>query len=432
MGDRANCRVALVSMHTSPVDTPGRGDAGGMNVYLEAISRHLVTQGCTVELLTRRTEKDQPDAVPLASGATLRHLDAGPPDTLPKVRLAQVVQQFTANVIALPRYDVVHSHYWLSGVAGLAIARAGGAPHVLNLHTVAALKNATLAPGDEPEPEFRVNWEADLVRSSALTIAATHAEARAITSGYDADPDRIAVIPPGVDRELFHPDPPASDRVAPRWCHEIEPPALRAVLQRGGYLMMAARTQPLKGHDVAIEALAALDPAVRRPLVLVGDASPGHQAFRIDLAARISRLGLDGQVWFLPAQPRDRTADLLRGAALLLAPSRSETFGLVTLEAAASGTPTVASRVNGLAEAVGDNVSGVLVDGFAAPVWAAVIGSLLSDAGRLRALGASARRYSERFDWEHVAAELAGHYRRLAAGHGVTSGPPPFRSERPA
>lgn len=405
-------------MHTSPVDTPGRGDAGGMNVYLEAISRHLVTQGCTVELLTRRTDPDQPDAVKLSSGATLRHLTAGPPDTMPKERLGQVVEQFTANVIALPRYDIVHSHYWLSGVAGLAIARASAAPHVLNLHTVAALKNATLPPGDEPEPEFRVNWEADLVRSSALTVAATRAEAHAIRTGYAADPDRITVVPPGVDRLLFRPDRPAPD-----WLSGIEPPSLRRVLARGGYLMMAARTQPLKGHDLAIEALAALDPAARPPLVLVGDASPGHAAFRAELAGRIDRLGLGESVWFLPAQRRERTADLLRSAALLLAPSHSETFGLVTLEAAASGTPTIASRVNGLAEAVGDGISGLLVDGFVPADWANVIGGVLADPVRLAALGRSARQYSSRFDWENVAATLAGHYRRLAGGGPAGAGP---------
>lgn len=405
-----HCRIALVSMHTSPIDTPGSGDAGGMNVYLAAVSGRLVARGLEVDLLTRRTSPDQPNSVLLPNGARLRYLTAGPPDTLPKAELASVVDEFSDELASLDRYHIVHSHYWLSGVAGLALARASGAPHVLNLHTVAAMKNAALAAGDAPEPEFRLRWEADLVRASTLTIAATTAEAQAIRQSYGARPEQLAVIPPGVDRELFRPDgAPAG------WFSALQPAGLRAAVTSGGYLMMAARVQPLKGHDLAIRALAAM-PAVGRPaLILVGDPSPGHEQYRGELDRLADRLGLAGQVWFLPAQSRERLADLLRGAALLLAPSHSETFGLVTLEAAASGTPTVASAVNGLAEAVSDGVSGRLIAGFDADEWASTIGGLLSRPESLVALGVSAQTYAARFDWSVVAAELAGHYRRLAA-----------------
>ncbi|WP_029136129.1 glycosyltransferase [Nakamurella lactea] len=409
----AGLRIALVSMHTSPLDNPGSGDAGGMNVYLEAVSRHLVAEGLEIDLLTRRTAPDQPDSVLLPSGARLRYLAAGPPDTVPKSALRHFVDEFSQNVADLGHYDVVHSHYWLSGVAGLAVAEASGAPHVLNLHTVAAMKNAALAPGDAPEPPLRLNWERDLVRASALIVAATAAEADSIHRDYGAADDRIAVIPPGVDREIFRPD-----GAAPNWSSEL--PGLadgaRRAIEHGGYLMMGARTQPLKGHDLAVRALAAL-PADRL-LVLVGDVSPGQDAFRAELDRLIGQLGLADRVVFLPAQPRKRLADLLRGAALLLGPSHSETFGLITLEAAACGTPTIASKVNGLAEAVGDGVSGVLVPSFDPQVWAAVISELLADPQRLAALSASAQHYASRFDWAAVAGRLAGHYRRLAASRG--------------
>lgn len=416
-GSTALCRIALVSMHTSPVAAPGSGDAGGMNVYLEAVSRHLVAQGLSVDLLTRRTDPDQPYELTLPSGARLRHLTAGPPDTVPKADLGRFVEEFSEGLAELEPYDVVHSHYWLSGVAGLALASASGAPHVLNLHTVAAMKNAALPAGDSPEPEYRLRWEGDLVRASVMTVAATSAEAQAIRSDYGADPDRLTVIPPGVDRELFRPDAPAAG-----WLRNLQPPALRSVLTAGGYLMMAARTQPLKGHDLAIRALGAMDPVTRPPLVIVGDVSPGNQQYRAELEELVHLLGLDGEVWFLPAQPRDRLADLLRGAALLLAPSHSETFGLVTLEAAASGTPTVASRVNGLAEAVSEGVSGVLVSGFDAQMWAMTIDDLLSRPKVLAGMGVSATQYAAGFDWGMVAATLARLYRELAAQ--VSAGTP--------
>jgi len=397
-------------MHTSPIATPGSGDAGGMNVYLEAVSRHLVAEGLSVDLLTRRTDPEQPDSVRLSSGAVLRYLTAGPSDAVPKAELGRFVEEFSHELTDLEPYDVVHSHYWLSGVAGLALARASDAPHVLNLHTVAAMKNAALAPGDAPEPEYRLRWERDLVRASALTIAATSAEAQAVCSHYGAEPDQLTVIPPGVDRELFRPDAPA-----PNWLHTLRPAGLRAAVASGGYLMMAARTQPLKGHDLAIRALATMDPGTRPPLVMVGDVSPGQDEYRSELDALVRRRGLEGEVWFLPAQPRERLADLLRGAVLLLAPSHSETFGLITLEAAASGTPTFASRVDGLAEAVSDGVSGILVSSFDPEIWAAAIGELLVRPESLAAMALSARRYASHFDWAVVAATLAGHYRRLSA-----------------
>lgn len=272
------------------------------------------------------------------------------------------------------------------------------------------MKNAALAPGDAAEPEYRLRWERDLVRASALTVAATTAEAQAIRRHYGAEPDQLTVIPPGVDRVLFRPDAPA-----PNWLPILLPAGLPAAVAPGGFLMMAARTQPLKGHDLAIRALAAMDPTTRPPLIMVGDVSPGQDGYRAELDALVRQLGLQEQVWFLPAQPRERLADLLRRAVLLLAPSHSETFGLITLEAASSGTPTVASRVDGLAEAVSDGVSGILVPSFSPEIWAAAIGKLLMNPERLATMALSARRYAARFDWAVVAATLAGHYRQLSA-----------------
>lgn len=393
-------------MHTSPTARPGAGDAGGMNVYLASVAGPLVAQGLDVDLLTRRVHPDEPRMEDLASGARLVRVEAGPLEALAKGRLARHVGEFAEGMAHIADYDLVHSHYWLSGVAGLAVARALEVPHVLSLHTVAALKNATLPHGDAPEPAHRVRWERDLARASALTVAATRAEATAIETFYGIGPDAVDVITPGVDHGLFRPDG-ALPGGRPGDLLRSRP---------SGYLLMVGRTQPLKGQDLAIEALAAMDPATRPPLVLAGDTSPGHEAYRAHLQDLVRDLGLVDDVDFEPAVTRAELARLLRGAALLLVPSHSETFGLVSLEAAASGLPVVAARVGGLAEAVSDGVSGVLVDGFDPHVWAGTVARLLGDADALAAMRAGARAYAVTFSWQAVAERLAADYRTLLPG----------------
>ncbi|CCH79723.1 putative Glycosyltransferase [Nostocoides japonicum T1-X7] len=395
-------RLALVSMHTSPTDTPGTGDAGGMNVYLASVAGPLVAEGFSVDLVTRRVGPEQPAVEELPSGARLVRIEAGPPEDLSKGRLEHHVEEFAAGLADVAAYDLVHSHYWLSGVAGLAVARALGVPHVLSLHTVAALKNATLAPGDEPEPHRRLRWERDLARASAATVAATRAEARAICEYYGIDPAEVDVVTPGVDHAVFTPSGPGPTGAAGDLLAQGRP-----------YLLVAARMQPLKGQDVAVEALARLDPVTRPALVLTGEASPGHEAYRERVLRRVRELGLTQDVVTVSAVPRPELAALFRGATLLLVPSRSETFGLVTVEAAASGLPTVAARVGGLAEAVSDGVSGILVDGHDPGAWAAAIEDLLADPVRYAALSATALGYAAEFSWTAVAARLAARYRSL-------------------
>lgn len=395
-----------------------------MNVHLLAISAALVSLGWEVDVLTRRVASGQQEIRPLPGGARLIAIPAGPAGPVAKADLATLAEEFAGAASDLARrhrYRVVHSHYWLSGVAGLEIARAAQAPHVLNLHTVAAMKNASLAPGDAPESTERLRQEADLVRGSAMTITGTRAEARTIETAYGADPRRLRVIPPGVDLQLF--SPARSGAVVAELADDPSIPAATLdVLRRGGHLAMVARVQPLKGHDIAVAALAALPPERRPPLVLAGDTSPGHDDFRARLRSLVIDAGLEDLVHFLPAVSRRATADLLAGASLLLAPSRSETFGLITLEAAACGTPVIASRVDGLAEAVADGRSGELVDGFDPADWTARIDDLLTDPARLRALGESAREHAEQFGWERVAAATAAAYQEAGTHAGGLDG----------
>jgi D-inositol-3-phosphate glycosyltransferase len=399
-------RVALVSLHTSPLAAPGEGDAGGMNVYLLSLAEALAARGVDVELITRADAPDAPRALHTPGGVPVRFIEAGPRASVAKHDLLPLAAEFGAELARLPRFDVIHSSYWLSGVAALPVAEAMGIPHLISLQTVAAVKNAHLAPGDAPEPPERLRAEAELVHGSALAITLTEAERAAIIEAYDADASRIVVVTPGVDTTLFHPAA-AFHRQAPPGPKEDARPTL----------LVLARIQPLKGVELAIQSLLAI-PAARRPrLVIAGGTSPGHDAYASELRTHVARAGLGDEVTFLPPQSRPAAAELMRTASLVLVPSHSETFGLVALEAAASGTPVIAGRTTGLTESVVDGVTGVLVEGRDPDAWARAIDGLLSDRARLATLGASAAAYGRALTWERTARHLSSLYEQ-ALVHG--------------
>ncbi|MCS5717418.1 glycosyltransferase [Herbiconiux sp. CPCC 205763] len=412
-------RIALVSLHTSPLATAGSGDAGGMNVYLVGLAGALRARGYDVELLTRDAGDGRADAH-TDDGVPVRFLRAGPRASVPKSELSALTGEFGRAMAELPPFDLVHSHYWLSGAAALPVARAQRAPHVLSLHTVAALKNEQLAPGDVPEPAVRLRAEAALVHDSDLTIAATQAERAAILRATAAAPGRVAVVAPGVDTHLFHPAAPPyrltrsrNDGDSARLTTPTESqPALGADLRRFARptVLVLARIQPLKGVDLAIRAIGAI-PHGRRPrLIVAGGTSPGHEAYTSGLHGLVTALALHDDVSFLPAQSREAAAGLLREATLLLIPSHSETYGLVALEAAASGTPVIAAATGGLVESVHDGVSGLLIDHRSPDVWGRVIDELLHDPTRLAALRAGALRHGRTHSWPHTAEHLAAFY----------------------
>ncbi|NQX34842.1 glycosyltransferase [Herbiconiux sp. VKM Ac-2851] len=379
-------RIALVSLHTSPLDAPGTGDAGGMNVVVVGLADALTAAGHEVELLTRARSAAETEGR-TAGGTLVRFLEAGPRASVAKGELPAHLGEFGRRMRELEPFDLVHSHYWLSGAAALPVAQEWGVPHVQSLHTVAALKNAHLAPGDSPEPASRVAAERMLVHASELTLALSAAERAAVLDAYAPPGERVRLLAPGADTSLFHPGTAA--------------PAARPAL------LVLARIQPLKGVDLAVEALALL-PAPRPRLVIAGGTSPGHDDYAATLRRRVHELGLDDDVTFLPAQTRFEAAELLREATLLLVPSFSETFGLVALEAAASGTPVVTTGAGGLAESVVDGVSGVHVGSRRPEDWASALGRLLSDDVRLGRLGATALQHGRARDWEAAATELLG------------------------
>jgi D-inositol-3-phosphate glycosyltransferase len=397
--------ICFVSLHTSPATLPGSGDAGGMNVVERSQAQALAELGHRVELVTRRSHPDDPDEVELLPGVVLRHLPAGPPTPLAKSAIDDHIEEFSAGLARLGAYDLYHSHHWMSGVAALPVAAARGVPHIQSYHSVAALPGSPLSAGEPPESPRRVAGEALVARQSQAVIAISAAEARTVIERCGAEAERVTIISPGVDQELFRPLLAAEQRWS--WAG-----AGGAGWPRG-YVLFAARLQPLKAPDLAIRALAGVEPALRPQLVVAGDTSADFATYEDDLLALVTELGLDGQVTFVGPQPRPELARLMRGARVVLVPSHSETFGLVALEAAASGTPVIAASAGGLREAVAHGVTGQLMDSRQPEDWARALTRLLTEPGLLERMGTVSRVHARRFDWRWTGQRLVAVYRRL-------------------
>jgi D-inositol-3-phosphate glycosyltransferase len=404
----------MVSFHTSPAALAGKGDAGGMNVYIREMGAAIAALGVAVDLYTRTAGPGAPSES-LEPGLTLNRLPAGPARPLPKEELADLAGQFAAALAQAPRPNLVHSHYWLSGLAGLPAARAWGVPHVQSLHTVAALKNRLLAPGDTPEPPQRLAAERRLVAASDLVLAASAAERDAIEADIEADDagarhspagaTPIRVVAPGVDTSRFHPGPgpdPAS----------LPPAARRAA----GYLMMVGRVQPLKGQDLAVEALARIPAAIRPALIVTGAPSEAHLDYAAAVQDRVRQLGLDRDVVFLGPQQPDRLAALLRGGRAALMPSRSETYGMVAVEAAASGLPVIAAATTGLRHSVADGVSGLHVEGRDPRDWSDAIVRLATDRQLAARLARRGAQWARGRTWERAGRRLLEAYCAAVTG----------------
>ena len=390
------------------MDAPGAGDAGGMNVVEHHEALALAALGHQVDLVTRRSSDEQPDAVGLARGVTLHHLTAGPARRLAKSATDQYIPQFRAALgelggrLAGPAVDLVHSHHWMSGVAALPLARQWGVPHVQSYHSVAAAPGAQLSDGEPAETPARVPGEALLARESDLLVAISAAEARIVVERCGADPDRVSIVPPGVDLTLFH---PLSDHPAPGWTTTVP-------LDRP-FAVVAGRLQPLKAPDLAIRALAHVPEEIRPALVVAGAASADFADYEQHLHRTADDLGLGPVVHMVGPQSRTELAWLFQHATLTLVPSHSETFGLVALESAACGTPVVAAASGGLREAVVHGETGQLMDSRQPEDWGLAITKLLTRPAALGWMGTVARVHARRFTWTATVNELLHLYGQL-------------------
>jgi D-inositol-3-phosphate glycosyltransferase len=427
-------RVAMLSVHTSPLDQPGTGDAGGMNVYVLELSRALARRGAEVEIYTRATSSAQPKVVDAEPGVRVVHVAAGPFEGLDKHDLPGQLCAFTAGVLRAEAhrpagwYDVVHSHYWLSGEVGWLAADRWDVPLVHTMHTIAQVKNAALAPGDTPEPRGRVIGEEQVVAEADALVASTREEADDLVRYCGADPDTVHVVAPGVDLDVFSPGD-----TSPQGRRELRE---RLGLPAGPIVLFAGRVQPLKGPDVLVRALGVLADhagehtsdgtdgadvgawrdgggAAVPTLVVLGGASGRPTAVR-ELEALAHQTGVTDHLLVRPPVPRHELADWYRAADVVAVPSHNESFGLVAAEAQACGTPVVAAAVGGLRTVVVDDVSGVLVADHSPWTWAHVLGDLLADDERRARLAAGARRASERFSWDRAAAAMLDVYAQAA------------------
>ncbi|MGI5166880.1 D-inositol-3-phosphate glycosyltransferase [Spirillospora sp. CA-253888] len=411
MSRRIN-RVATISVHTSPLDQPGTGDAGGMNVYVVEVAKRLAARGVEVDIFTRATSRALPPVVELAPGVLVRNVVAGPFEELDKSEMPRQLCSFTSEVLRTEasydpgHYDLLHTHYWLSAQAGWAAKKRWGVPLVHSMHTMAKVKNAALAEGDKPEPEERVLGEEQIVASADQLVANTAKEARELIGLYGADPSRVATVSPGADLAVFQPESPLIARSTGLLPHRTGPARRRLGLPRDAYvLLFVGRIQPLKAPDVLLRAAAHLlrrDPSLRSRLVVavVGGPSGSGRARPEQLQRLAAELGITDVVRFEPPAPQQVLADWYRAADVTVVPSHNESFGLVAVESQACGTPVVAAAVGGLCTAVRDGESGHLIRGHDPADYAAVLRRLYDEPGLHARLARGAVRHGRTFGWD--------------------------------
>ena len=386
-------------VHTSPLDQPGIGDAGGMNIYVLESAQRMAAMGVEVDIFTRRTENESPETVEISQGVRVRYFDCGHGHLTKEQMPAHILglsKEFL-RIVKDEKYDAIHSHYWISGKVAMPAAAKLGIPLIHTMHTMARVKNLNLAEGESPEPMIRVQGETQVAAAAQALIANTDSEAASLVSLYEACPDTVHVVNPGVDLFTFS---PGTGRKAAR--EQIGTPADALIVTFVG------RIQPHKGPEVLIRATSELvkhSPQMRPQLIvnIIGGASGANTEEVERLKELATWLNIDDVIHFAPPVPRADLVHWYRAADLVCVPSYSESFGLVALEAQACGTPVVATAIGGLRTAVADGISGVLVDGHDPKAWSSVIARLLHEPQRRVLLSMGAIEHASHFGWDTTA-----------------------------
>ena len=390
-------------MHTSPLAQPGAGDGGGMNVYVRALASALTRAGVACDVYTRAEHPDQAPVVEVEPGFRVVHVEAGPLAPVPRYELLGLVDRFVKETDRLldegPPVEVLHANYWLSGAVAHQLKHLRDLPLVATFHTLARVKADA---GVDDDPDQRARTEHDVIACADLMLASTDDERDQLETLYRAVGERVEIVPPGVDHSVFF---PADARVAK---HRLGLDGRRA-------LLFAGRIQPLKGVGMAVRCLAELDDPDTTLMVVGGPSGADGDEELARVRALAHDLGVAANVRFVPPQPHNRLADFYRAADVCIVPSRSESFGLVALEAAACGTPVVAASVGGLRSLVDDGTTGFLVEGRDPAAYAAPVATLLDDPDLAAEMGATASARSRRYSWSTTAARLRRLYGDLVA-----------------
>ncbi len=400
--------LAVLSMHTSPLAQPGTGDGGGMNVYVRELATAVARAGVECDVYTRAHSDDLRAVVQVEPGLRVHHVPAGPLEAVAKEDLPELVAEFTDAVLARIERgyaaDAIHANYWLSGVAGHAIKHELDVPLICTFHTLDRVK-AEVDLGEDSAR--RSEAEATVIGCSDAVLASCPEEVAQIERLYPADPDRIVVVPPAVDHAYFAPNP--VDRRQPRRALGLP--------EDGPMLLFVGRIQPLKGADVAVCSLAAIAGSYPGAYLVVvgGPSGPDGDAEVRRMRSLVAQLGLDSRVHFVPPRPHEQLSTFYRAADVCLVPSRTESFGLVALEAAACGTPVVASAVGGLRSLVDHGRTGFLVEQRDPGVFAAYAREVLDNPSLARTMSAEAARRADGYTWSSAARSLVELYGVLTA-----------------
>ena len=407
-------RVAMLSVHTCPLAALGGKETGGMNVYVRELARELARMRMSADIFTRSQNPAIPRVVTLAEGVRVVHLAAGPQAPMVRERMVDHLDAFVDGVDAFRiagglEYDLIHAHYWLSGAVGLALRQRWGVPVVQMFHTLGHLKNDATPNGAAREPDVRIAEEARIVAATDRLIAATVVERAHLVSHYGADPGRIAVIPCGVDTELFTPGDQGAARAT-------------LGLDAGPQLLYVGRLAPIKGLETLLDGMARLHAAgsPAHLTIVGGDADEPLDGHEAELRSRLARLALGDAVTFVGAQPQERLRTWYVAADATVLPSYYESFGMVALEAMACGSPVVASRVGGLQTTVRHGVTGLLVPDHDPVSLAEAFTRLLGDADLRWRLGREGVRWATQHRWPCVAEAVCREYAALverAASH---------------
>jgi D-inositol-3-phosphate glycosyltransferase len=397
-------RIAEISVHSCPQRSPGTGDVGGMNLYILALAHEMNKLGVQVDIFARRHNTDEPEIISINERTRLIHINAGKPEDISKTEIYNCLPEFQANLLAFMRregvqYDIIRSHYWTSGLVGEQLKKELGIPHVVTFHTLGAVKNR--ASGMDEEPALRIQSEKEIVSAVNCIVTSTQEGKNNLVQLYQSQPEKVRVIPAGVDLDLFHP----ADREEARRALDLE--EYRRVL------LFAGRLQPFKGLDLLLHAMTYLpNHGTTRLLVVGGNAGKTDELMKMN--SLVNELGIGSMVGFVGAVEHDKMPTFYNAADICIVPSYHESFGMVAVEALASGTPVVASRVGGLATIVKDGETGYLFDERSPEQLATYLCLLMSENEIRRSMAGAARQSVMKYNWASTAKGLLGVYRELS------------------